>query len=177
MIKCQRKSIRLKDFDYSRNGYYFVTICTNDRKCLFGEIVDGQMRMNACGVIVKNEWLNTSKIRFNVELDQLMVMPNHIHGIIKITDHARRGVLQYAPIQQLRSPSQTIGSIIRGFKSSVTKQINILRKAQNIPIWQRNYYEHIVRDENDLHRIHEYIKNNPLNWYDDKNNPINLKNA
>lgn len=179
MNKYNRKSIRLKNFDYSQEGGYFITICTKERRCLFGEMVDKEMRLNECGEIVQEEWEKTAMIRSNIHLDEYIVMPNHIHGIIIMDKQKndRRGVLQYAPtaVNSFRSPSQTIGSIIRGFKSTVTKQINILRGFPESPVWQRNYYEHIVRGDNDLNRIREYIHGNPLNWDGDQNNPKNFK--
>jgi len=95
-------------------------------------------------------------------------MPNHFHAILFII---RRGVLQYAPTNKFRSPSQTIGSIVRGFKSAVTKRTNKLRNSPSTPVWQRNYYEHVVRNENELNQIREYIQNNPLKWELDRENP------
>ena len=169
MKKLNRKSIRLKGYDYSREGAYFVTICAQNRECLFGEIVDDKMVLNKYGEIVKNEWQRTGDIRPNIETDCFVVMPNHVHGIINI----RRGVLQYAPTNGFKSPSQTIGAITRGFKSTTTKQINILRDTHGQCIWQRNYYEHIIRGEKDYNRIHEYIQNNPLKWELDSLHPMN----
>jgi putative transposase len=167
--KHHRRSIRLKDYDYSQAGAYFVTICTN-KESLFGEIEDGEMRLNQYGSIVHEEWLRTAELRNNIQMDAFVVMPNHMHGIIMITDDGR-GVLQYAPTKSFRSPSQTIGAIVRGFKSTTTKRINELRGSFGTSVWQRNYYEHVIRDEDDLNRIREYIQNNPLNWDQDENNP------
>lgn len=171
-----RRSIRLKGYDYSQAGAYFVTICTNNREFLFGEISNGVMALNEYGRIVEIEWLKTPEIRPNIELLEYIIMPNHFHGIVVI-DENRRGVLQYAPTTasshkttastNFRSPSQTIGAIIRGFKSAVTKKINIDRSMPGIPVWQRNYYEHIIRDDESYYRISEYIKNNPVNWQKD----------
>jgi len=126
---------------------------------MLGNIVNGEMRANKFGRIIETEWLKTPQIRKNVELDEYVVMPNHFHAILFII---RRGVLQYAPTNKFRSPSQTIGSIVRGFKSAVTKRTNKLRNTPGIPVWQRNYYERVVRNENELNRIREYIQNNPL---------------
>ena len=176
-----RRSIRLKGFDYAQPGGYFITICTVNREYLFGTIVDGKMRLNALGKIVAEEWNKTSSIRANVELDAFVVMPNHIHGIIILNDdggitsaRSRRGELQFAPTRtnpKFKSPSQTIGAIVRGFKSATTKRINALRNTYGVPLWQRNYYEHIMRGEKDYNAICEYILNNPLQWqYDSENN-------
>ncbi len=148
----KRRSIRLKEYDYSHQGMYFVTVCTHDKKCNLGKVMDDEMQLNKYGYLVRNEWIKTTDIRNNIELDSYIIMPNHLHGIIIINC---RGVLQYVPtdtIGKFQSPSQTIGSIIRGFKSVVTKQINILRKTPGTPFWQRNYYEHIIRNEKKLNK-------------------------
>ena len=120
--------------------------------------------------IVEKEWLNTMHIRQNIFLDEFVVMPNHLHGIIVITHHV--GAYCNTPLQnQFKSPSKTIGAIIRGFKSSTTKQINLVRNIPRAPIWQRNYYDHIIRDEDKLNKIKKYIRNNPLKWSLDRENP------
>ena len=133
------------------------------------------MHLNELGQVVENEWLQTENIRPNIETDTFVVMPNHIHGILVIADNGR-GVLQYAPTNKygFSSPSQTLGAIVRGFKSSVTRQINQIRNTPGTPVWQRNYYEHIVRNEKELYAIREYIQNNPLKWDLDENNPVNV---
>jgi len=151
-----------------------MTVCAWNRECLFGEIVDGTMRVNEYGRVVENEWLKTTDIRDNVELDYYLVMPNHFHGILIINDC--RGVLQYAPTEnrKFRSPSQTIGAIVRGFKSTVTKQVNKIRVNPSCPVWQRNYYEHIIRNDEEMNTIRQYIIDNPLKWELDEENPINV---
>jgi len=166
-----RRSIRLRGYDYSRPGAYFITICTQDRACLFGEIVDGKIRMNDAGKIVHDEWLRTADIRPNVELDAFVVMPNHLHGII-VLHPDRRGTLQRAPtVEQFGKPtSNTIPTIVRLFKSAVTKRINEHRGTPGARVWQRNYYEHIIRNEKSLNNIHEYIANNPMKWKWDREN-------
>ena len=308
-----RKSMRFNGYDYSQEGAYFITICCKDRACLFGEIKNREMILNANGIIAHNEWLQTTKIRSNVELDVFVIMPNHIHGIVIINNHAiddRRGVLHTpgllmndrgnkpdvlhapgllmndrgnkpdvlhtpgsgsgtsgsvlgtsgsvlgapgsalgasgsikgvcdtplqktvgrglgvcntslqkmdgrdmgvcntslqitvgrdmgvcntslqktvvrdmglcnTPLQKmdgrdlgvcntpLRSPSNTIGAIVRGYKSAVTKQINILGSGnynQSSTVWQRNYHDHIIRNEQSYQHISNYIINNPAKW-------------
>jgi len=202
-----RRSIRLKGYDYAQAGLYFITICCQDRACLFGEIQNGEMVLNEYGTIARNEWIKTHEIRTNVELGEFVIMPNHIHGIIKIMDIGGRGEL-HSPNNEtpnnetpnnethnnetpnnetqnkktpnietpndykgecnspLRGPSNTIGAIIRGYKSSVTKQLNLLNIG--CVVWQRNYHEHIIRNEQSHQTISNYIINNPANWSEDK---------
>lgn len=150
---------------------YFVTICTANRELLFGEIVEGEMVVNQVGQIVEDEWRKTPTLRPNVELDEYVVMPNHFHGIVAIVEG--RGTARRAPTpEQFGSPvSGSLPTIIRSFKSAVTTHVNILRQTPSAPVWQRNYHEHVIRDENDLYRIREYIQTNPLRWESDRENP------
>jgi REP element-mobilizing transposase RayT len=167
--KRQRRSIRLPHYDYRESGFYFVTLCVHDRVCLFGEIVNGIMQLNECGALVASEWSRTAVIRPQVVLDEFVVMPNHFHGIVMLKV-SRRGVLPYA-FPNFRSPSQTLGAILRGFKSTTTKRINEIRDTLGAAVWQRNYYEHVVRNDEELQRIREYIVNNPAQWELDRENP------
>jgi putative transposase len=175
-----RRSIRLEGYDYSQEGLYFVTICTEKRDCLFGDIFNGEMVLNEMGMIAYHEWLETPVIRKNVGLDVFVVMPNHIHGIIIIKEAGCGGELN-SPFNNpmnnieegvcntpLHSPSQTIGSIVRGYKASVTGKINALKNTKGIVVWQSNYWEHIIRDEGSYSNISEYIINNAFNWNTDK---------
>lgn len=175
-----RRSIRLKGYDYSQAGAYFVTICTHNRQCLFGDILDGEMRLNDAGWVVANEWIKTPVIRNEIELDEWVVMPNHFHGILVITDSAPdrhcmgdgrgTGDRRVAPTgPQPRS----VGAVMAGFKSAVTKRINECRQTPGAKLWQRNYWEHIVRNEPELSRIREYIHNNPAQWEMDRLHPGN----
>jgi REP element-mobilizing transposase RayT len=143
-----RRSIRLKGYDYSQAGAYFVTVCTQGRACLFGQIVNGRMWMNNAGKIVRDEWLRTAAIRPNVELHAFVVMPNHFHGIIVLHPDGR-GTLQRAPtLEQFGKPtSNTIPTIVRLFKSASTRRINEMRNTPGTPVWQRNYYEHVIRND------------------------------
>lgn len=170
-----RRSIRLRNYDYTQSGAYFITICTQDRIHLFGEITGGEMSLNEFGEIVRNEWLRTPKLRPNVEMDAFVVMPNHFHGIIILH---RRGTLQRAPttentpIERFGKPtSNSIPTIVRLFKSATTARINQVRQTPGIPVWQRNYYEHVVRNESELDNIRQYIVDNPLKWDCDRENP------
>jgi REP element-mobilizing transposase RayT len=163
--KHNRKSIRLKEYDYSQAGFYFITICAYNREHLFGQINDGIMVLNELGSIVE-DWLKNIKIKYpNCELDYYCIMPNHIHFILKINDtidsSSRGGVAP--PL-----PKPKLGNIIGFTKYQSTKQINILRKTPGIPIGQRNYYEHIIQNEEELFDIRNYIVDNPLNWDEDE---------
>ena len=185
-----RQSNRLPGYNYTQHGMYFVTVCTHGRECLFGKIIDSQMIMNDLGHVVAEEWVKTAEIRSNVELDIWVVMPNHFHAIVVIDDDnpPRRGDLRSPFFQQthgesikpFRSANQgdrqvaptgprakSIGAIMSGFKSAVTKRINIVRQTPGLPLWQRNYWDHVIRDEADLKRIREYVATNPLRWESD----------
>ena len=173
--KHHRRSIRLRGYDYSQNGAYFITICARNRECLFGGIAGVKMVMNDAGAMARDEWVKTSEMRQNIKLDEFVVMPNHIHGIIIIHNGVDcRGTMHRAPTaEQFGNPtSNSIPTIIRGFKSAVTKQINAIRNTPGIPIWQRNYFEHIIRDEESFREIREYIVNNPINWQQDELHPL-----
>jgi len=165
----RRHSIRLLHYDYAQAGAYFITLCVQNRVCLLGEIENGAMRLSDAGLMVADEWVRTAALRSNIGLDEWVVMPNHLHGILVITESRCGGVLPYAPT--FRSPSQTIGAIVRGFKSAVTKRINEFRQTPCEKLWQRNYHEHIVRDDADLARIREYIRHNPAQWDKDSLHP------
>lgn len=178
-----RRSIRLGGYDYSQTGGFFVTVCTHSRECILGDIADGNVRLNQFGEIVKEEWLRTEQIRPEIKMDEFVVMPNHIHGIIINDVGATRWVAskygathQVAPtgLDRPYGPTaRSIGAIIGQFKSIVTKRINSLHKTPLMSIWQRNYYEHVIRDENDLNRIRQYIIDNPRKWDEDEDNPKN----
>lgn len=168
-----RRSIRLKGYDYSQAGAYFVTLCTHNRECLFGKIVDGEMRLNELGHIVCEEWLRSAEIRPEIMLDAFVVMPNHLHGIVIFTPvgaHGRAPLPSPSPQPPHRKP-RSLGSFIAGFKSVVTKRINQTRQTPGIPVWQRNYYEHIIRNQESLARIRRYIADNPAKWDVDPENP------
>jgi putative transposase len=145
-----RRSIRLRGYDYALAGAYFVTIVTRDRQCLFGDIVDGQTRLNLWGKIAQDEWQKSAQIRKEIELDTFVVMPNHIHGIIVITDAPGRPTGR-SPLQS-GPTKRSLGAFVGGFKSAITKRIGELRGLPRTPVWQRNYYEHVIRNEGSLHR-------------------------
>lgn len=168
-----RHSIRLRGYDYTQPGAYFITICTHERELLFGDVVDGEMRTNEWGEIVREEWFRTAQLRPYVTLhdDEFVVMPNHVHGIIWIVGEIVGATRRVAPTPPTGPDAGSIGAIIGQFKSIVTKRINALRATPGAPVWQRNYYEHIIRDERALTAIRRYIAENPLRWHLDRYNP------
>lgn len=171
-IKKDRVSIRLKDFDYTREGYYFVTICVQNKKCLFGKIENASVVLNDFGREVETLWREIPDHFANVELDETVVMPNHLHGIIVIK--GRGTACRARQKEAFGNPvSGSLPTIIRSFKSAVTKHFNSGRKSSGKSVWQKNFYEHIVRSEEELRHIREYIANNPLKWETDRENPEN----
>ena len=166
--KHNRRSIRLKNYDYSQKGIYFVTICTQNRACLFGKILDGIMELNEYGIIIRNEWVKLAITRDEIELDEFVVMPNHFHGIMAFTELV--GAIRELPLHMTQIQRRNMGlpKIIGRFKMLSSKQINILRKTPGTKIWQRNYWEHVVRDEIELNRIRKYTKENPIKWKTDR---------
>ncbi len=165
--KHQRRSIRLKGYDYTQPGAYFVTICTQNRESLLGEIVEGEMMLNEYGQVVVGCWIWLAKQYPYVELDEWVVMPNHAHSIVILSgmDDSRRGGSRTAPT------TKSLGRLVGAFKTVSTKRINQMRHTPGAPVWQRNYYEHIIRDEDELNRLRQYILDNPVQWEMDENNP------
>jgi putative transposase len=173
----QRRSIRLKGYDYSQAGAYFVTLCTYQQHCLFGAVSAGTVQLNEFGRIASDEWSKSTDVRQEIELDAVVVMPNHLHGIVWIINPDEQttpvGAHGRAPLQRnkLWRPPKSLGSFIAGYKAAATQQINWLRHTPGAPVWQRNYYEHIIRTERALTAIRQYIFQNPLRWELDRYNP------
>ncbi|MEM9447833.1 MAG: transposase [Cyanobacteria bacterium P01_E01_bin.6] len=172
-------------YDYSSPGESFITICTYQRHCLFGNISDGTMHLNDFGQIVANEWIKTKQIRPDFALDEWIVMPNHIHGIVFIqspdTSDDPVGAHSCAPLPRIsprtvgmayRRP-RSLSSFVAGFKSATTTRMNQWRDAPGTPVWQRNYYDHIIRNEVSLQHIRHYIQTNPSSWDADQLHPDN----
>jgi putative transposase len=193
-----RRSIRLRGYVYSSRGIYFVTICTEKKVCLFGQVVDNEMKVNEAGRIVEKVW-NSIPDRFpNVQVDSFVVMPNHVHGVIAIMSDGRQGaasgartnaeaggVLKGAASSARTSAETTegavsgaranaspsLGKILRAFKSISAIEVNKEFGCEGRAVWQRNYFEHIVRDGDDLDRVRRYIVENPWHWAEDEENP------
>ncbi|NET41654.1 MAG: hypothetical protein F6K15_06855 [Okeania sp. SIO2B3] len=176
--KHHRRSLRLRGYDYSQAGAYFLTICTYNRQTLFGEIIDGKMQLNQLGEVVAEEWERSAQIRQEIELDYSVIMPNHLHGIAiihNVESNDRVGANGRSP---LRMKPRSISSLMTGFKSVVTRRINRIRYhgeqlTTSAPVWQRNYYEHIIRSETSLNQLRQYIIENPLKWKIDQLHPNN----
>ncbi len=189
---CHRRSIRLRGYDYRQSGVYFVTICSYQKTNLFGAIVDGDMALSPLGEIARDEWRHIARARSNVErtvadeidrqrhiararsnveLDHYVIMPNHLHGLFIITDSLERdfGLSAKTPHskQSRRLPAGSLGAIISQYKAAVSRRAwsGLMGRSQRI--WQRNYYDHIVRDEQSLSAIRKYIVENPARWHDD----------
>jgi REP element-mobilizing transposase RayT len=191
--KHHRRSIRMKGYDYSQPGAYFVTLCTWQRECLFGEVVNGELHLNEMGRIVLRAWRDLPNHYPHLELGEFCILPNHVHAIMILTDHdSRRGGSvpdqanhddrsrpdQVTESQNLKTRPYTpvrhgLPEIIRAFKSFSARSINFLRHTSGTPVWQRNYYEHIIRDEIEWRKINDYIATNPADWDHDQENPPN----
>ena len=170
-----RRSMRLKGYDYTQSGAYFVTLVTHQREEIFGRVVDAEMELSALGQVARDEWMKTAKLRPTVQLfeDEFIVMPNHVHGILWLLNDdsvdvraQRRCALTHPQV----IPG-ALGASVRAYKSAVTYAINGAQKTRGAPVWQRNYYEHIIRSEADLNNIWAYIDNNPRKWDEDRLHP------
>lgn len=157
--KYHRRSVRLCGYDYSRAGAYFLTLCIHEKYPMLGSIHNGIMNANEYGKITEGSWYWLAHQYPYVKLDAFVIMPNHIHGILWINDP--KGGSRSAPTVK------RLGSLIAAFKTVSTKRINQIRHSPGVPIWQRNYYEHVIRNEKSLDEIRNYIANNPANWQSD----------
>jgi REP-associated tyrosine transposase len=187
----RRRSVRLQGYDYAQDGAYFVTICTANRACLFGQIVDGELRLDAFGEAVQRLWEDMPAHHRGVELDAFVVMPNHIHGIVVFAYDEGEAGLATTGAQETRRADEaglatttttgavrarrkrTLGTVVAGFKSAVSREARAGRIPAPVSLWQQGYYEHIIRSEAALDRIREYIANNPAKWAFDHDNPAN----
>ena len=177
----RRRSLRLCDHDYRKNGAYFVTICTHKAICLFGDVIDGAMVINELGEIAREEWLKTASVRTNVELDAYTVMPNHFHGILLILDDEGRATQRVAPTGEYEHVAQndrsqrrsstlqsgSLGAIVGQFKSAVTKRSRQMKGLSDLQIWQRGYYDSVLLRERTLNDVRDYIASNPERWFED----------
>ena len=156
----RRKSIRLKNFDYTTPCAYFITICIQHRKPLLSKIINGQTILTRFGEIVSKQWYSLPESVSGLELDEMVIMPNHLHGILMFPD------------TQPPNSVKTLGQVIAYLKYLTTKTINQIQNTAGYPVWQRNYYEHIIRNEQELFLIQQYILDNPVQWNQDRENPL-----
>jgi len=175
-----RRSIRLKDYDYAEAGANFVTICIEQRECLLGEVVDGKMLIDEAGQIAGEVWEQVAEHWPVVDLDAFVIMPNHLDGIIIIRDESemvqggteeRKEGGGTPPLQQRQKP--TLGSVVAYWKYQASKRVNMARQTPGARLWQRNYYDPILRSERMLDKARTYIAHNPSRWSEDADNPIN----
>ncbi len=184
-----RRSIRLRGYDYSAAAAYFVTVCTEGRECLFGAVVDGAMVANEIGRMIETFWHGLPKRYPGAELDEFVLMPNHVHGVIVLSDGTPGFVGQVSPPQadaaiasiggvsssHSSEPATRRGmllpKIIGYFKMNTAKRANVMRGRSSVSLWQRNYYEHVIRDDVDLQRIRTYVAGNPAHWETDQLHP------
>lgn len=192
--KPRRRSIRLKGWNYARTGAYFVTVCLQNRECLLGDVVgDAVVRLESGG-LVQSCWEDLQQRFPGLELDAFVVMPNHVHGIIVIDPvgvglappamgdavmvtgaaNNRGAASSGTPTNNGAPGGPTLGDIMRAFKSISAIAVNRHLRRSGQPLWQRNYYEHIIRDEEELNRIRNYIIHNPLQWMLDRENPLGI---
>ena len=150
-----RRSIRLSEHNYSESCHYFITLCASQRQSLFGNIADNNMKLNDAGMMVETIWRQLPEYYAGVELNEYVVMPNHFHAIITVVE---QGAASSAP---------TLGNILRRFKSVSAIAVNRCLNRQGQPVWQRNYYEHIIRSDQAYQNITEYIRTNPKLWQED----------
>ncbi len=185
--KHHRRSIRLRGYDYRQAGAYFVTICTQNRECIFGEVAEGQMTLNARGQMVESVWRELRPPYLGIEVDAFVVMPNHVHGIIILVGAgpcARPGPRACPdksgqPQRVAPTAAMPLPDVVHRFKSLTTARYRrrVLRDGwPAFPgrLWQRNYYEHVVRSEEELNHLRQYIIDNPAHWGEDRDNPANI---
>lgn len=190
-----RRSIRLQAFDYTRDGAYFVTVCSRDRECLFGQVIDGAVNLNEFGQVIGLALTSLPTHFPHVDVPDYVIMPNHLHAIIKIArddvgakqgvsaspvsvDIGNSGKADEAFALPLRGTVPgSLAAVVQNFKSVTTRKVNALRGTPGIPVWQRNYYERVIRNEAELAAIREYIASNPGSWDQDRNHPENITSA
>lgn len=170
----RRKSIRLKGYDYSRSGSYFITICTENREHFFGFIKDDEICLSEIGKIVEFEWFKTPEIRKEIELGQFVIMPNHIHAVVCINNDNDTDEIIFekenSPENKFKMKPRSLSSFVSGFKSTIAKKINDMNNTPRSTIWQRNFYDHFIRNDREHENICNYVQNNPLNWFRDIEN-------
>ena len=178
-----RRSIRLRDYSYSQAGAYFITIVTQGRLCLFGDVVDGDMRLNDAGEMVRRVWHEMPDRFPSVEMDEFVVMPNHVHGVLFIRQSSTSTIPPVgASLVGARKVGPALGDVVGAYKSLTTLEYGKGVREMDWPpfhkrLWQRDYYERIIRSESELRLSGEYIANNPMKWELDRENPSRTKSG
>ena len=167
----RRQPLRLPAYDYSQPGAYFITICTHQRHCLLGEVVDDRMHLSEAGQVTAQTWQWLSTRHPHVELDLYVIMPNHLHGVVLLHHNAGCTVPRTPDVTRGSGRQKSLGRLIAAFKTVSTQRINALQGTPHAPVWQRDYYEHVIRNDDSLCRIRDYIANNPTSWALDRENP------
>jgi putative transposase len=188
ILSGHRRSVRLKDYDYASEGMYWVTLCIQGRRTILGSVDDEAMHLSDLGQIVEAEWKRIPLAFPHAELDEFQVMPNHLHGIIMfdrrpelvgannprhdVASEGQTHIAGYSPssVQPTGTVSGSLAAVIQNFKKNTGRVINRIQRSPGKPVWQRNYYEHIIRSEEELERLREYIVLNPSRWAFDQEN-------
>ena len=171
------ETTRLQHWDYSQDGWYYVTICTKKRRCIFGTIKNYKMHLSPVGKIAKRHWEKIANNFSNIKIESFAIMPNHLHGILLIDNpfdiHPFKKPISSDPPHIVRR-KMLLSKAIGRFKMQSSKEINNLKNTQGTPVWQARFYDHIIRKRESLHKISQYILNNPIKWEIDRNNPKNI---
>lgn len=164
------KKIRLEGSNYSDPGFYFITLVTHQRECIFGEIKNQKMILSSIGEIIKEEWLKSFEIRDELGCDSWIIMPNHMHAILKIVRKRSQSIKDKVMLNSgiAYRPPRSVSSFVAGFKSAATKRINLARNTPGKKVWQDRFHDHIIIDNDGYQNIHNYIQNNPFTWKDDR---------
>jgi len=167
-----RRSIRLKGYDYSQEGAYFITVCTYNRRCVLGSITNGEMKPSGLGELVWSAWRDLPNHHDHIDVDAFVVMPNHVHGIVVIGNAGTAGRAPTGTRTTFGKPRPaTLATIMRSFKAAVTRQANRSLKTPGATLWQRNYYDRVIRNEKEWDALRQYIFDNLANWAADAENP------
>lgn len=167
----RRKLVRLRHYDYSQSGAYFITMCVQNRARLFGDIIDGEMQLNEAGRTIQSLWNELPTFYSGSEIDEFAIMPNHFHAIIVLIESV--GAIHESPqrITVTERRNMAIPKMIGRFKMTSSKRINQFRGTPGATVWQRNYWERVIRNEIELNALRDYIANNPLQWHLDTLHP------
>ena len=168
----ERRSIRLATFDYSQPGSYFITICAFCKKCLFGTVENGGVRLSGIGEVARRCWMDIPNHFPNIKIDAFVVMPNHMHGIVIIQERARRAVPLPVTLEAFQKPvAGSIPTIVRSYKAGVSKLVRDATGNREFRVWQSNYFERVLRDGEEFNNAFRYVRENPSMWHLDKENP------